>query len=189
MVNQSRPQAPDLVQVAQDADWALVRVRGCASFRTGPALKRFGLSALEHGARRVVVDLASCVSVDSTFMGVLAGLAMRMARGGGGSLSLAGARPEVAARFRALGLQRVIDIDGTGATPPDPPPDSFRDLDCGEEERNPRTKLHTSVTAHEDLLNLSAENEPKFRDVLAVMREELMRVEGASGSEAGRYAG
>src|SRR5260221_5584242 len=55
-----------------------IKVRGKGSFQNSPALKEFAREMFERGHRVFVVDLADCPVMDSTFMGTLAGLALRL---------------------------------------------------------------------------------------------------------------
>src|ERR1035437_5371741 len=71
-------QTANRIDVAIEAQNAFVRVIGKGSYKMGPALKDFGLLALEQGCRRFVIDMAACIGMDSTFMGVVAGLTVRI---------------------------------------------------------------------------------------------------------------
>src|SRR5450631_2319235 len=55
-----------------------IRVEGRGSFQNSPALKEFSRKLIDEGRRKFVVDLKSCLAMDSTFMGTLAGLAIRL---------------------------------------------------------------------------------------------------------------
>lgn len=70
----------DELLVAVRKHYAMVKVNGRVSFRAGPSLKRFGVSAIERGCTQIVFDMEGCLGMDSTFMGVLAGLAFRVRR-------------------------------------------------------------------------------------------------------------
>ena len=63
-----------------------VKVEGKGSFQNSPALKEFSKRMLERGCRHFVVDLNGCPVMDSTFMGTLAGIALRLREFGNGSL-------------------------------------------------------------------------------------------------------
>ena len=63
-----------------------VRVEGKGSFQNSPGLKEFSKQMLERGFRNFVVDLNTCSVMDSTFMGTLAGIALRLREFGDGRL-------------------------------------------------------------------------------------------------------
>ena len=54
------------------------------------------------------VDLEECSGLDSTFMGTLAGLALRLRELNRGSLRILKVRPEHAKQFRDLGLDQLF---------------------------------------------------------------------------------
>ena len=57
------------------ADPVLIRIEGRASFVNSGSLKDFFAEMIRQGKRRFVVDFQHCTSMDSTFLGVLAGAA------------------------------------------------------------------------------------------------------------------
>jgi anti-sigma B factor antagonist len=176
----------DVVQVARDGAVVYIRVSGAGSFKVSPALKQFGSAVIDQGADRIVVDMASCTSMDSTFMGVLAGMALRLLRQGKSRIALCSLRPLVASRLRALGLERVMDVAETAAHEKAPAAfpleDSLSSLDQGASARDRRLHLETSLAAHEALSGLCPENVGKFKDVLAFLREDMERAGAADGA-------
>ena len=173
-------QAPNTVQVATSGKTAFVRVTGCGSFRESPSLKQFGVSLMDEGFNNMSIDLSPCIGMDSTFMGVLVGLSMRLSRQYGRRLILTGVRPEVAARLKELGVDRVMDLEGGLARVEEKregePPPGLRHLEPLATANARRLNLEVSLAAHEDLCCLRPENRPKFEDVLAFLREGLKRV-------------
>jgi len=65
-----------------------VKVEGKGSFLNSDNLKEFACEMLGHGYREFVVDLAGCVTMDSTFMGTMARLAFRLRELGHGHLHI-----------------------------------------------------------------------------------------------------
>ncbi|HBM76524.1 MAG TPA: hypothetical protein DD438_00325, partial [Verrucomicrobiales bacterium] len=58
-----------------------------------------------------VIDLLDCPAMDSTFMGTLAGLAMRLSRIGGGRMHLNGVCDRNRQSLEDLGLEKLLEID------------------------------------------------------------------------------
>jgi anti-anti-sigma factor len=56
----------------------LVRVDGRASFQNSSCLRDFISEMLARGKTRFVLDFQRCASMDSTFLGVLAGAAIEL---------------------------------------------------------------------------------------------------------------
>ena len=102
MVEPKQPE--DRVWVAFVEKMAIIRVEGRGSFKVGTALKQFGQSAAEQGCVAAVLDMTSCVGMDSTFMGVLAGMATRLKDSAGDS-ERASAKSSTRRRFRLPGLR------------------------------------------------------------------------------------
>lgn len=177
MAGENKP--TDQLLVALDDRHALVRVVGRGSFKVSPALKEFALAAIERGGRELVLDMQECIGMDSTFMGVLAGLALRLRERGGRVLMV-----NLSARTRALlatlGLDQVVQPFMVGQTPAD-----FAKLLGGtpvlsaleDRERTMRETAETMLEAHQNLVKISPDNLPKFKDVLAFLREDLKKTE------------
>jgi len=66
------------IQVGLCGQTVWVKVEGKGSFLNSENLKEFACGMLDHGYREFVVDLADCVTMDSTFMGTMAKVALRL---------------------------------------------------------------------------------------------------------------
>ncbi len=60
------------------ADPVVVRIEGRASFLNSAAVKDFFTAMIGQGKTRFAVDFKGCASMDSTFLGVLAGAAIQL---------------------------------------------------------------------------------------------------------------
>jgi anti-anti-sigma regulatory factor len=177
-------QPKDQLKVAVHNRMAFVQVSGRGSFKVCPALKQFGFSATKAGCQGVVFDLAECLGMDSTFMGVLAGLAFRLQETGSGDVVLVNVSPRNQGLLTTLGLDQAVKVHVAGATP-----EAYRKvLESGGGASttlpvagNKRTTVATMLEAHEDLVELSPENLPKFKDVLIFLREDLERTKREGG--------
>ena len=166
----------DSLLVARYKECAFVRVLKRGSFKTSPALKKFGTSAIEKGCKELVVDMEDCLSMDSTFMGVIAGLAFRLQRESGGETALINLSPKTSALLETLGLSRLVKMYLTGALTDDLNERlahlaGFSQLDTSRTDR--KVTAETMLAAHEDLVKVSPENLPKFQDVLAYLKADL----------------
>lgn len=68
-------------------------------------------AAYETGLRDFVMDLEACAGMDSTFMGMLAGLGIKFRREGGGALSIIGTSQKTKASLIELGLHHLSQIE------------------------------------------------------------------------------
>jgi anti-anti-sigma factor len=167
----------DSVEVAIQSLDALVRVQGRATFKIGPALKQFGLMAIEKGCRRVIIEMQDCVGMDSTFMGVLAGLATQIKKSDG-EIILRNISDKNAFLIKMLGINHLVTIDTAAAG------DMSRlsmPLDIGTD----KTRMtQTMIAAHEALIEAAPDNMVKFKDVLVYLKEDLARTVAQQASPA-----
>ena len=180
----SAPLPGDALQVAVQGDRALIRVIGRGSFKNSPALKEFSISAIDGGCRRLILDMAQCIGMDSTFMGVLAGLAFRLGRPLDGRIILVNLNERTRGLLATLGLDEAVEAHLTGDMPADlqpllaAPASALTDLPSGAPSQ--LTTAETMLEAHENLVELSAENLPKFKDVLMFLRDDIRKGGGAA---------
>jgi anti-anti-sigma regulatory factor len=148
-------------------------VEGKGSFQISPALKEFAKRMLERGFRSFVVDLNSCSVMDSTFMGTLAGIALRLREfGSNGGLVVRNANQRNADLLENLGLNNLFEIEskvpsagseGNLEAAPLEPADS---LDRSEQAA-------CMIEAHEALVDADPENLARFKDVLEYLKQDL----------------
>jgi hypothetical protein len=122
---------------------------------------------LRQGKTLFVIDFQRCTSMDSTFLGVLAGAALALRKNvPPGSLVLARIGPRNLELVRNLGLHRLLTVDG-GDLPMTfgHPPTALPCPERGELE-NARLVLE----AHENLVSVDENNRGKFQDVLAFLK-------------------
>jgi hypothetical protein len=91
-----------------------IRVAGAAFFGNATVVKELAKAAIERGVRDFVVDLAECTELDSTFVGMIAGIALRLRDldRWRGTLRVVHASSEQEKLFRGLGLEQLIMISG-----------------------------------------------------------------------------
>lgn len=172
----------DSVRVAVAGDTAFVRIGGRGSFKTAPALKQFAARAVGSGkARQMVFDMLDCVGMDSTFMGVIAGIAMRLRRECSGRVVAINLSAKTAGLLDTLGLTQLVATHLAG--PPSEPwtrvlPASggLAALDTGTEDR--RASLDTMLRAHQDLVQAAPSNLARFEDVIEYLRKDVAEQNG-----------
>jgi anti-sigma B factor antagonist len=160
-----------------------VRVVGRGTFQNSQPLRRFALEMIEHGCEGFYVDLAGCHGMDSTFLGVLAGIGLRMRQDRSpGAVRIINAGAHNGELLRTMGLDRLFHVAGAGteeqagyAPPSDTDfqvlPDSNVDGSSKAPDKDRTTEL--MLEAHEDLIRADQRNAPKFRDVTKFLREKL----------------
>ncbi len=164
----------DAMMVAMQAPRAVVIVRGRGTFKAAPALKQFGLAAMEAGCTLLLLDMRECIGLDSTFMGVMGGLAVRLRKDKGGELAMVNLSVKNKALLSTLGLDRCVKTEGAeGELAAFLGNVELAKLDATAAPRNVTTQ--TMLDAHHDLVSISPDNLAKFKDVLAYLQEETQR--------------
>lgn len=187
------------ILVARSGDLGFVKVVGRGSFQNSGCLKAFYLQLLKEGVSRFVIDLGSCTYLDSTFLGILLGLGLKLREGGNGLLNILNASSRNLELLRNLGLDRLIHVAGgklpgdetsTAKTAPLPPAnnngsngavaaikeENLEEMPCPVPTR--AEAAPTILEAHEALMQFDPRNVPKFKDVVEFLREDLGQTGG-----------
>src|SRR5262245_39336265 len=160
------------IQVGVSGPIVWVKVEGKGSFLNSGNLKEFAREMLDRGYREFVVDLADCPMMDSTFMGTMATVALRLRELGQGHIHVVHCGSRCQELLSGLRLDQIFDVRANGASPPE----------CGAFERPPRIQspadqkreqMETMVEAHEALSEAAPENVLRFKDVLDFLRQDL----------------
>lgn len=155
-------------------DIVAVRVIGRGSHLNSPALQEvadrfFGINP----KTRFIIDLSECETMDSTFMGSLAGITLRQRKAQSGLTVIVHTNEHNRRLLDVLGLSRVLDFtDGVG-TCDIVKEDQFIEGHAPEMTRLQRT-LHM-IQAHERLVNIDTNNAVEFRGVIESLKESLDR--------------
>lgn len=168
--------AGDSVQVALFPDKAVVRIVGRGSFHVSTSVKDFGREAARRGARELIFDLRQCIGMDSTFMGVTAGLAFYLRKADPpGRVIMLNLSPKTRNLLKTLGLDQVVETHMQ-----DEDLSAYADvlrreeeLETVEDQADRAEKAETALDAHRDLVELTPENKPKFKDVIAFLEEDV----------------
>ncbi len=165
--------APILVGIFDGFTW--IRCEGKGNFLNAPRLKQYGEERLGAGERLMVVDLGGCAGMDSTFMGTLAGLGLRLTRMAGGALHVAAAGERNRASLEDLGLDAVLLVD-----PPDAPWRARMEearaglVPLGEPQvLTDRQRAEQVLEAHRVLSATHEPNARKFAGVVQVLEQEV----------------
>ena len=152
------------------SDPVVVRIDGRANFQNSGCLRDFISEMLARGKSRFVLDFQHCASMDSTFLGVLAGAAIELRKSApAGSLVVTRVGQRNLELMRNLGLHRLLTIDAGEFSM------SFQKCDTPLEEKK-CTEIENArmvLEAHENLVNADEANRTKFQDVLAFLRNRV----------------
>ena len=165
--------AENAILIYRESEFSWIRCEGKGSFVSSPALKKWVDAEIDSGVLCVVVDLEACTGMDSTFMGTLAGLAMRLLKCSGGKLQIAAPGEKNQKSLEGLGLDVLMQID--------PPKAEWRGR-MGEvrEKLTPFNMVGSKVSdapyvleAHQKLCEADDRNAEKFGTVLEFLEAEV----------------
>lgn len=161
------------IQVGVHGPAVWVKVEGKGSFLNSGNFKEFARQMVERGYREFVVDLDKCAMLDSTFMGTMAGVALRLKELGQGHLRVVHCGQRSHELLSGLGLDQLFTIqqNGSKSAPECEPLDSQSKAETPEEKKQEQKK--EMLDAHEALCEASAENIPRFKDVLEYLKQDL----------------
>lgn len=155
-----------LVGTANRTVW--VRVEGKGSFLNSTGLKEFAKEMVNRGYREFAVDLKNCPLMDSTFMGTLAGVALRLRELGQGQLRVVNLNERNQDLLGNLGLDQLFTLtvsEPVGADPAQQP------LPAGRADKQEQAR--TMIEAHEAVVEANPDNAAKFKDVLEYLKQDL----------------
>lgn len=125
--------------------------------------------ALAPAPAMVAVDLSKCEYMDSTFMGLLVGFHKRYKVLTGRGLTILRPTPECIKLLTGLGILKLMTL----ITGPEPvSPEVWKSLRASH---SPNTEI--LLNAHQDLSELSPENQRKFSALQNVLEQQLQKNE------------
>ena len=159
------------ILVARSADLGFIKVVGRGSFQNSGCLKAFYQQLLKEGVHRFVVDLEACTYLDSTFLGILLGLGLKLKDAGNGLLHILNASTRNLELLKNLGLDRLINIDDSRVKMNGVAQSNLEEMPCPVPTRVEASP--TILEAHVNLMEFDPRNVPKFKDVVEFLREDL----------------
>lgn len=170
--------------MAASGGGVFVRVAGRGTFQNGQPLRRYAQEMIDHGRGQFVIDLGECFGMDSTFLGVLAGIGLRLSQSGKpGCVHVINAGARNTELLQTLGLDRLFAINGGAGDRAVAWPagdvifQKLPDSDAGEHTR-PLNKHDTAdlmLEAHDNLIRADQRNLTKFKDLTQFLRENVAK--------------
>ena len=158
------------VGVNESAVW--VRVEGKGSFLNSGSFKEFAREMVDRGFREFVIDLSNCQAMDSTFMGTMAGIALRLKELGQGHLHVVHCGERSRELLFGLGLDQIFTIHSNGSTAPECEA-LQRDAAGAASGKNQLETKREMLDAHEALCQAAPQNFSRFKDVLDYLKQDL----------------
>lgn len=156
-------------QVDAFADPIAVKLTGRCNYLNCNPFRQFLEHMLKEGKRDFVFDFENCNGMDSTFLGILASVAMRLRRmDPPGSLVLTRLNERNVELVRNLGLHRLLIVDAANSH-------------AGAQNLSPLAsgKVDSAeiiLRAHESLVEAEQDNAVKFQDCIEFLRNQVESV-------------
>lgn len=156
--------------VDAESDPLIIKVIGRASYLNCRPLADFFEKALAQKKHNFGIDLGECTSMDSTFIGIITSLAMRLVQHNAlESVRLYHVSERNLELIHNMGLDRIFTIEKGDL----PPRSAFEDekplLSHKWEAANPELVLK----AHQALVAANEANKRKFEDLMTLLEREL----------------
>jgi anti-sigma B factor antagonist len=156
-------------------DVVIVRVVGRATLDLSPQLKILAnYMNNKDFSPNYIMDLEECTTMDSTFMGVLATMAMHQIACRKDRLMVINANTTTRRQMDTLGLKHVLTIRQAANEPaPIPDPIDFKMAEPVEVSR--LEQIAHMIESHEALIDMYSGNKMKFDGVLQLLNQSLNR--------------
>jgi len=167
-----KPTAANLSVWVSDRD-AWIRIGGRASFNNSVDFKTLVTILAQNGCSHFILDLSECLLMDSTFLGVLAGLGLKYPHNGDNhpAFELLNPNHRIADLLENLGVIHLFRIIH-GQSCPQP----MKGLEQMS-ENNATEVTRTCLEAHQTLMKVNPNNVAKFKDVTEYLAEDLRKKE------------
>jgi anti-anti-sigma factor len=157
------------LQIAVSGGVVCIKITGPANFNSSPGFKKVANQLCVDAGHLLLLDLADCVTMDSTFLGVLASLSQRLEK----PIELLNPSDRIIGLLDNLGVLDFFKV-GQGENPLTA---NLQQADTAPAEKREMTE--TSLESHRLLMNINPENIPRFKDVTKYLEEDLARQNNA----------
>lgn len=152
-----------------------IQIAGRGTFTSSLDLKNVVNELWDRGYKSFIFDLCDCVIMDSTFLGVLAGVGLKFdeanEKADGCFLAIANPNERIADLLEDLGVAHLFKVIELDAAKENLQP-------VAQSENNSRVEVaRTCLEAHKTLMTLNSENAVKFKDVAQFLAEDLKKLE------------
>ena len=171
---------PSQILVGRNEKVVCIRVNGKGTFQNSAGVKEFALAMIQRGHREFVVDLADCPVMDSTFMGTLTGIALKLRGLGSGHLHVIHPNERNVGLLRGLGLDQILDLAEDGAPSQEGLDQTLasagvQPVAAADGAGDRLRTAETMLAAHQALIDADPENLSRFKDVLDYLKQDLAR--------------
>lgn len=160
-----------------------VRIEGKGTHVVSQQLREFLIQMIETGFRSFLLDLNHCTYMDSTFLGMLVGVSLRLKAVAPNKISIVHSHERNLELFKTLGIESFFQINEAGRAPGPAKPEAMKSLPDGKVAT--QGWAETMLEAHETLAGVNEQNVCRFKDVIAFLKEDVAKLKtGPSPSSA-----
>ncbi len=160
----------DKIQAALSGSRLVLRISGRGSFKYSKEIKEYILGRLEEDADICVFDLKECVSMDSTFMGMLAGLSFILKPREGKEMYLSNLNSNTRNLLNTLGLMNFIlekKIENL--------PDKFQFKELNFKDAKTSGVAKHMLESHKTLVKIDDKNRKSFKTVIKSLEDSIKK--------------
>lgn len=165
--------SPSPILAGQLDSLVWIRPQGRGTFLESPLVEKVVEASLDANQTEFVIDLEACPGMDSTFMGMLAGLGIRFRKRGGSQLTILGTTAKTKASLVELGLHHLSRIE-----PADGPwkgrMEEFRKSLLPVDGKDQTDKESHVLKCHENLCVADDANLDRFKTVLDMLGSDMV---------------
>lgn len=145
-----------------------VQIREKASYLNCAPLRSFLHEMVNEGNRVFVVDFQNCSSMDSTFLGILVGLALQLRKfQDGGNLTLLNLIGRNLETVENLGIHKIAAVSSEFVS-------NTNELDeLKVKSKSDKASPELIYKAHKSLLDLNEKNSKIFKDVVNYLEQKV----------------
>ncbi len=157
-----------------------IKIEGRANFTSSVDFKTLVHSLWQRGHHHFVLDLTDCMLMDSTFLGVLAGLGLQFNNGAAKKdcdetpIELLNPNARIADLLENLGVAHLFH---TLAGKSEAKAEQLVPVEQPAANVSKTEISRTCLEAHKILMDINPANIPKFKDVAQFLAEDLKKVE------------
>ena len=163
------------MQVMVGEQFACIRIIGRANFTSSVDFKALVNELRQQGCECFVLDLAECVLMDSTFLGVLAGFGLKLSAGNGDQarhgIELLNPRARIIELLETLGVLHLFKLTQGAFSPAAP----TQPLEPAPTNPTKAEMTRTCLEAHQTLMEISPANAARFKDVAQFLAEGVKK--------------
>lgn len=151
------------------------RVVGIGNMNNCAPFQDFSARLQEQGYHEFVLDFSQCDGLDSTFLGILLGIALGN-QGVRCKVLVVNASESIIRILTEVGIDRLLEVLSEPMQLPRIPMQRLDELPCDGKDR-----INMILEAHENLCRLAGANKERFGNFIKILRMELEAADNSDG--------